>query len=95
MSERQESGKSPAPTLIDPLVARILEANSRGLAHTTNTLIDNLTHQAETAEATIRAIREEVELLLSGSYMPTPAAILKALWPSEEFIDHHRKGGVS
>lgn len=85
---------SEAP-LIDPLVAQVLEANSKGLAWTTNTLIDNLTHQAETAEATLKAIREQIELLFSGPYAPSQNAVLRALWPSEEYIDRCRPADAS
>lgn len=80
--------------LIDPLVAQILEANSRGLARTTNMLIDSLTAQLDEAQATNKAIREGIDALFAGPYMPTPAMVLSALWPPEEAIDRYRQHGA-
>lgn len=77
--------------LIDPLVAQILEQNSKDLAWTTNTLIDNLTVERDELQAEIKAVRAAVEVLLSGPYMPMPDAIRLALWPSAHSINRFRR----
>lgn len=81
----ENDSKTEAP-LIDPLVVQILEANSAALAHTTNTLIDNLTAQLDEERATVAAIRDQIESLLSGPWMPTSDALRGALWPSKEAV---------
>jgi len=77
--------------LIDPLVARILERNSKDLAWTTNTLVDNLTAERDELSAELKAIRDAVDGLLSGPYMPTPVSIRLALWPSAHAINKFKR----
>jgi hypothetical protein len=69
---------------------QLMGASSEQLAKTTNTLLDNYKYQAETAEATLKAIREQIEVLFMHPWQPSQHAIEKALWPSEEFIDRMR-----
>ena len=65
---------------------QLMGASVDGLAQTTNTLIDNLTAQLEYEHARSEAVADQIERLVAGPYMPTPAAILQALWPSEATI---------
>jgi hypothetical protein len=79
------------PPLIDPLLVQILEANSNALNYTTNALIEGYKHSSETYCATVDAIRDHVHALLNGPYMPTSAALLSALYPSEEMISRYMR----
>lgn len=73
-----------------PLVADILTNMATTSANTTNTIIQDLTSRAETAEATIAIIRGHIGKLLGGPWMPNPDTIRGALWPTPEEIDMFR-----
>lgn len=73
-----------------PLLAQILSANAAHTATITNAVVDSLTEQVETLTATITAIRQEILDVLDGDYMPTPDAIARRLYPSDETVDAHR-----
>jgi endonuclease III len=74
-----------------PLIADVLTAMTADSQATTNALIEGLTARATRAEAALDAVRDQVMDLLSGTWMPTPAAIQRALWPSELVVDKFRK----
>jgi hypothetical protein len=81
---------------ISPLMADLIGANMDALNRTTNTLIDSLSVDLAKSHATVDAIRDGVIELLSGDYMPTPAAIERALYPSAAMVDRFRvEGGAS
>lgn len=67
-----------------PLVADVLSAMIGQTHDTTRLLIDSLTEQLADSQAEVDAIRTTVMELLAGPYMPTPAAIQRALYPSAE-----------
>lgn len=78
-------------------LAPLLEKNATGLAFTTNTLIDNLEREVCERSAELYLIRDRIQELLTGDYMPTSHALLAALWPTMEHIGfqaeqmiHHR-----
>lgn len=68
------------------LIAALVEQNAKDAAWTANTLIESYRQQAIRAESTLAAIRDRVGHLLSGDYMPTSTALIRALYPSEELI---------
>ena len=74
----------PTEAPLSPLVAGILTAMNSQTAAVTNNVIDNLTEQLADANATLDAIRDRIQELLSGPYMPLPGHILTALWPTAE-----------
>lgn len=76
--------------MIDPLMVQILDQMNRDSAFTTNALLDSLMHQLETADATLEAIRDQMDLLMSGDVMPTSSAIMRRLWPSDKLVDRYR-----
>jgi hypothetical protein len=78
-----------------PFVADVITAMMSQTHATTNSLIDSLTAQLADARADLDAIRFQVEGLLGGPYMPTPDAILRALYPSAELRKHFRRDGES
>jgi hypothetical protein len=90
MSQHDVIEENETAPLIDPLVIQILEANATALAHTTNALIDGLQAQLDDERATVAAIRDQISMLLDGPWMPTPSAILRALWPSEKTLNRYR-----
>lgn len=53
---------------------------------TTNALIDSYKSSHEEAQATLDAIRWGVKDLISGDFMPTPSALFRALYPTDEMI---------
>ncbi|MEU8157990.1 hypothetical protein AB0B94_30425 [Micromonospora sp. NPDC048986] len=73
-----------------PLVAQILTANASYAAQTSSALIDSLAAEVATLRAQRAAIREGVRQLLDGEYMPTPAAIIRRLYPTATTVDLYR-----
>jgi hypothetical protein len=69
-----------------PLVAQILEAQVATTHAVTTGLIDTLMRQVADATARRAAVEGEIAALLNGRYMPTPRAILDALYPDDETI---------
>ena len=69
------------------LALQLMGASSEGLARTTNTLIDNLTAERDELRAEIHAVRDRIDMLLSGPYMPSADSLRSALWPSKATID--------
>lgn len=94
MAEKTENS---VPGEAAALIASLVQQNARDLAYTTNTLLDSYRQDALVAQATLLCIREVVSGLLSGDFMPTPAAIERALYPSERlvglYVEHIRNGG--
>lgn len=80
---------------ISPLVAQIISANAAQTAAITNQVIDNLTHSAETAWATVDAIRDQILILLGARYAPSETAIRTALCPSDQLVDRYRPDKVN
>jgi hypothetical protein len=80
-----------APDEAAGLIALLVQANASQLAWTTNQLIEGLTEQAARAEATLAAVRANIEDLLSGRFAPTDAAILSALYPTAAEIGGERR----
>lgn len=81
-------------TPISPLVAELLSASLSITHDTTNRLIDSLTTQLADAHAELGTIRHDVTRLADGNYMPTPAAIGRALWPAARRIQMFREAGA-
>jgi hypothetical protein len=69
-----------------PLIADIFTALMADNHATTNALIEGLTARASEAEAELDAVRAGILELISGRYMPTPAAIESALWPDGQTV---------
>jgi len=80
---------------ISPLAADLITAMFKDSANTTRTLVDSLFAQVADLEAEIAAIREGVTGWFDGAYMPNPDSVLRALHPSRELIDRHRRPEVS
>lgn len=56
-------------------------------------LYENEKERADTLQSTLDAVRRGIEFLLDGEYMPTSAAIMRALYPSQANIDYFRHDG--
>lgn len=79
---------------IDPtteLVLQIAAKNASDLAFATNSVIGYLERRLAVAEATLDLVRTETCRLIDGEYMPTSAAIERALYPSEEAVEYRIK----
>lgn len=70
--------------------ASLIQASSDSLQWTNTQLIEGYKHQAETAQATLDAVRDGINLLLSGPYAPSAVALERALWPHSDLIDQYR-----
>lgn len=70
-------------TAISPLVAELMTASLTRSHNTTNTYIDIIESQLKATRAELDAVRAGVNALISGTWMPTPAAIRSALYPSD------------
>ena len=77
-------------TPILPLVAEVISASLAQTHAVTGTLIDSLMAQLDDAQARRQAVEYAVERLIGGDYMPTPAAIRRALHPSDEVVARWR-----
>jgi hypothetical protein len=75
---------------ISPMVAELITASLSMTHDATNSLVDSLTEQLAESQASEAAIRAGVLGLLDGPYMPTPAAIERALYPSRALVAHFR-----
>lgn len=80
-TENTENTEDPSFSL---LVADILMAQDTYLLH--NAVIKAFKRQALIAEATLDLIRAEVQMILSGNYMPMPDRIKDALYPRQDDI---------
>lgn len=69
------------------LFAALIQQNAKDLNFTTDALLFGYKNSAEMAQATVDAIRYGINRLLSSDYMPTTAAIKRALYPSEELVE--------
>ncbi len=73
------------------LLGAMVSQNARDAAYTSNTLINGYMESAETAEATLHAIRFAFEAAMDGDYMPTPGRLMAILYPSPEIVDRFRR----
>jgi hypothetical protein len=76
-----------------PLLAQVLTAQQEMTHAATNAVIDGLTEDLARTRATLAAVRDGVVALIDGDVMPTPRAIERALWPTDEVVAHYRRGG--
>jgi hypothetical protein len=72
-----------------PLVGAILTQMASDSAYTTNTLLDSPTAQLAEANATLDAIRDRVEGMFQGETMPTPAAVIRRLYPPPSVVERY------
>lgn len=78
-------------------MAALFEQSQRDYQSTTNTLIMLEKIRAERAETALALARNAIMGMLNGDYMPTSAAIERALFPSWEVVEAVRlaSGGSS
>lgn len=71
------------------LFAACIEANVLNAGNATNRLIESLTAQLAEANATLDAIRDRVEGMFQGETMPTPAAVIRRLYPPPAVVERY------
>jgi hypothetical protein len=81
--------------VFSPLVADVISASLSMTHQVTDQLIESLTKQVADLTAELEAVRIGVHDLVGGRYMPTPIAILGALYPSDAAIDACRESDES
>lgn len=84
------SGKTMPVEAVE-LMAALVERNAHDLHFVTDQLMESYKNQAETAEATVQAIRHRVVQLLSGPSMPSAHVLEDALYPSDKVVNGFRK----
>jgi hypothetical protein len=76
-----------------PLVASIFTRMAADTESVTNALLTSYRSEVSDLRATLAAVRDGVDSLLRGPYMPTSAALLGVLWPSSDVVDQYREQG--
>jgi hypothetical protein len=71
------------------LALLLMQRNATDAQWTTNALVESFQNSTQKAEATLRAVRAQVEELCSGPYAPSTAALMRALWPSEATVEYY------
>jgi hypothetical protein len=69
------------------LILNIMQQNARDANFTTEALMNGYRNSQLRAEATIHAIRWNVQKLFKDGYQPSESAILNAIWPTHEQIE--------
>lgn len=87
MAQQEEGAKLIEQALSDPdacsaaeLVAKLIQANYNDYAVTAQAVIDGLQHQNARLEAELGIIRQRINELFSGDYMPTQFAVEQAVF---------------
>lgn len=73
-------------------MAALYEQSAKDAAWTTNQLIDAFRERAQRAEALVEMIRVEIGDMMSGRYMPTSAAVERALYPAWDVVTAYMAG---
>jgi hypothetical protein len=71
----------------DTFIADLVQASYSQYAGTTQRLIANLQRDAAMQRAEKELIRERVQDLLEGPFVPSGSALLKSLYPSQVLIE--------
>jgi hypothetical protein len=87
---RYPVAETDAEVQLSPLVASVISASLKMTHDVTGRLVDSLTEQVAVAHAREAAVEWGVCALLDGPYMPTPAAIVRALYPDADLIERFR-----
>jgi hypothetical protein len=61
-------------------IAELIDKNSREYVEFVQPLIEDMQGEIEERRAALAGVRDRVQRLVSGQYMPTPAAIIAELW---------------
>lgn len=89
-TEIQPTGQQP----LSPFVAQLLTAQAAFTQQVTDAAFDGLTEDLARVRATLAAVRDGVIAQIDGDVMPTPRAIERALWPTDEVVAQYRKDGA-
>lgn len=79
------------PPEASDLVIQLMQASQAQTAGITTSVIDSLTEQLADSRAEVSAIRNRIDALFAGPYMPTPDAVLAALWPDADDRERFRR----
>lgn len=74
------------PIMLDQFLADVLTASARNTANASNAALKAQVISYYIERTTVERIRERIEALLDGPYMPMPSAIRWALYPNHEQI---------
>lgn len=71
-------------------MAGLWEQSKRDYDYTVNSLIDAANARADRAETTLAMVREVIGGMMDSDFMPTSAAIMRALYPSWDLVERIR-----
>lgn len=75
------------------LTAQLLLANAQENLSIANDLKDSYLRRALTAEATLGLVREHIEDLFGGPYLPSTGRVMDALYPDRDLIRLRAENG--
>lgn len=81
------------PSEATELTAQLLLANAQENLSVANNLREIYLVRALTAEATLSLVREHIEDLFSGPYLPNTGRVMDALYPDRDLIRLRAENG--
>lgn len=86
MTEKENDGRTAME-----LALTLLQASAQERDTINNQLLEAISKESERQQAAILLIQQSLKDLLSGMYMPTSYAILRAAHPTAREVDEARK----
>ena len=80
---------------VPALALELLRGTAEAASYTAQQLAEAYQRELATAQATLAAIRGEVQRLLDGPYMPSATALLSVLYPPNVVVSKYREVGES
>lgn len=82
-----DEAAEPEPVPIHPLVAQVMWASMGHTQSMTEMVMQDYKNTVARLEAKLWLIQENVHDLCTRGYVPNPAQIIDALYPTDELID--------
>jgi hypothetical protein len=87
MSQSSEPEQmSRAEQVMDPLLGQLIGAQLAMTHDVTNKVLDAHEEEILRLKATLYLIRDDIDDIVGGPYIPSPRYILDKLWPNEDRI---------
>jgi hypothetical protein len=87
MTNQSEEEIDPLGTKEVPIIALLLmQKMSSDTSATYSSLVESYRRSYAEAQATLDLVREGIDSMLNGPYMPTPHVLTTMLWPPRESV---------